>query len=119
MNVIVDTCIWSLSLRRHKVPETAEVVELRRLIRILTEDYEQAAEFFNTCRSKGLQGSNTDFLICAAAVRNNFPIYTTDHGFERYAQHLPIRLYHPKPETKQPPEEPILPDRAMPDMPLS
>ena len=33
-----------------------------------TGDYERAAEFFNDCRRKGLQGSNTDFLICAAAA---------------------------------------------------
>ena len=29
----------------------------------------EAAKFFNVCRSKGIQGSNTDFLICAVAVR--------------------------------------------------
>ena len=32
------------------------------------KDYELASEFFNTCRSKGVQGANTDFLICAAAI---------------------------------------------------
>src|SRR5256885_387013 len=26
--------------------------------------FERAAEFYNSCRSKGIQGSNTDFLIC-------------------------------------------------------
>lgn len=31
---------------------------------IVTKDYELAAEFFNTFRSKGIQASNTDFLIC-------------------------------------------------------
>ena len=31
------------------------------------EDYERAADYLNTCRSKGVQGSNTDFLICAVA----------------------------------------------------
>ena len=31
-------------------------------------DYERAAEFFNVCRKRGIQGSTTDFLICAAAV---------------------------------------------------
>ena len=45
---------------------------------ILTEDYVNAAEFFNLCRSKGIQGSNTDFLICAIAIRNKFSIFTTD-----------------------------------------
>ena len=30
---------------------------------ITTEDYETAADFFNICRSKGVQGSHIDFLI--------------------------------------------------------
>ncbi len=34
-------------------------------IELTSEDYELAAEFFNTCRSNGVKGSNTDFLICA------------------------------------------------------
>mgnify|MGYP002068781928 FL=1 len=52
---------------------------------ILTEDYVTAARFFNHCRSKGIQGSNTDFLICAVAVRNKFSIYTTDKDFELFS----------------------------------
>ncbi|MGD8667143.1 MAG: PIN domain-containing protein [Desulfobacterales bacterium] len=60
---------------------------------ILTEDYVSAARYFNLCRSKGIQGSNTDFLICAVAVRNKFSIYTTDRDFERYSKHLPITLH--------------------------
>jgi hypothetical protein len=34
---------------------------------LLMEDYVTAANFFNLCRSKGIQGSSTDFLICAVA----------------------------------------------------
>lgn len=56
-------------------------------------DYELAAEFFNTCRSKGVQGSNTDFLICAAASARNLPILTTDQDFVLYGKHLPIELF--------------------------
>jgi predicted nucleic acid-binding protein len=63
---------------------------------ILTEDYISAASFFNVCRSKGLQGSNTDFLICAVAVRSKYTIFTTDGDFERFAQHIPIVLYKPR-----------------------
>ena len=57
------------------------------------EDYERAAEFLNTCRSKGIQGTNTDFLICAVAARGGHPIFTMDEDFLRYAKHLPIRLH--------------------------
>ncbi|MGD8304026.1 MAG: PIN domain-containing protein [Desulfobacterales bacterium] len=60
---------------------------------ILTEDYVSAARYFNFCRSKGIQGSNTDFLICSVAVRNKFSIYTTDRDFERFSKHLPIALH--------------------------
>jgi predicted nucleic acid-binding protein len=62
---------------------------------ILTEDYVLAARYFNLCRSKGIQGSNTDFLMCAASVRNELPIYTTDNDFELFAKHIPIRLHKP------------------------
>lgn len=33
--------------------------------KITWNDYKTVAEFFNLCRSKGIKGSNTDFLICA------------------------------------------------------
>src|SRR6476661_4901691 len=44
-------------------------------------DFERAAEFYNRCRSKGIQGSNTDFLICAVAELNGLQIFTTDKDF--------------------------------------
>lgn len=56
-------------------------------------DYEEAAACFNRCRAKGIQGSNTDFLICAVALRNDFEIFTADGDFEALSQVLPIRLY--------------------------
>jgi predicted nucleic acid-binding protein len=62
---------------------------------ILTEDYVEAARYFNLCRSKGIQGSNTDFLVCSVSVRNEMPIYTTDKDFELYSKLIPIRLHKP------------------------
>jgi len=61
--------------------------------RLDAPDFERAAEHFNTCRGQGVQGSNTDFLICAIAERRNFPILTTDDDFDRFARVLPITLY--------------------------
>ena len=58
-----------------------------------TEEYEMAAQFYNLCRSKGVQGSNTDFLICAVAVKNQLVIFTADDDFKQYAKFLPIVLY--------------------------
>jgi len=131
MKIIVDTCIWSLSLRRDKSNDAGFVKELRELIKefrvqmigpirqeilsgtrsrrqfdklkgylktfpdmpIMTEDYEKAAELFNLCRSKGLQGSNTDFLICSLCIRNSFPLFTMDNDFNLFSQYIPITLH--------------------------
>ena len=57
------------------------------------QDYECAAKYFNLCRSKGVQGVNTDFLICAAAVNHNCSIFTTDKDFVNFSNLLPISLY--------------------------
>jgi predicted nucleic acid-binding protein len=60
---------------------------------VTSADYEEAASFFNRCRAKGIQGSNTDFLICAVAVRNEYPIFTKDADFSHFAKVLPITLF--------------------------
>jgi predicted nucleic acid-binding protein len=56
-------------------------------------DYEEAALFYNRCRARGIQGSNTDFLVCAVAARLSMSILTTDRDFEAYANLLPIKLH--------------------------
>jgi predicted nucleic acid-binding protein len=58
-----------------------------------TGDFERAAEHFNTCRARGLQGSNTDFLICAVAERRSLSILTADADFVRFAKVLPIAIH--------------------------
>ncbi len=60
---------------------------------VTSEDYVMAARFYNECRSKGVQGSNTDFLICAVAVHHRLAVFTTDNDFVLYAKHLPIVLH--------------------------
>jgi len=60
---------------------------------LLAEDYVTAAKFFNLCRSRGIQGSNTDFLICAVAVRRDLAVFTTDGDFLGFAKCLPIVLH--------------------------
>jgi predicted nucleic acid-binding protein len=62
-------------------------------IPLTSEHFIKAAEFSNLCRSKGVQGSTTDFLICAVAHTNSLMIFTTDNDFKNYAKHLPIRLF--------------------------
>ena len=81
------------------VRERAHFERLREHLRtfsdveITRDDYEEAASFFNRCRAKGVQGSNTDFLICAIAARNEFSIFTTDEDFGHFAELLPIVLH--------------------------
>jgi predicted nucleic acid-binding protein len=57
------------------------------------EDYETAAALYNRCRSRGVQGSNTDYLICAAATRRDLLVYTTDRDFKLYSRHLHVKLF--------------------------
>lgn len=56
------------------------------------EIHEQAAKFFNLCRSKGMQGSHTDFMICAYTVANKMKILTKDQDFRHYARVIPIEV---------------------------
>lgn len=60
---------------------------------IETDDYVTAARYFNACRTRGIQGSNTDFLICALAVRYRLEIFTADLDFVQFGKVLPIALH--------------------------
>jgi hypothetical protein len=81
------------------IPDKMQFDKLRNQLRafpdlqIRTEDYETAAEFFNKCRARGIQGSFTDFLICAATVNHELAVFTTDLDFGRYSKALNIKLY--------------------------
>jgi predicted nucleic acid-binding protein len=84
------------------IREESQYVRLRDGLRafpdapLVTEDYEIAAQLTNQCRSAGIAGSGIDFLICAAALRRKWEIFTTDSDFEAYAKAVPIRLYAPR-----------------------
>ena len=64
-----------------------------KLLPITPADYIQAAECSNTCRSKGIQGSHTDFLISAMAIKYDIPVFTTDNDFSHYQKHIPVQLF--------------------------
>jgi predicted nucleic acid-binding protein len=134
VNVLVDTSVWSLALRRAKRVDQATAGELSELIQegrvvmagairqellsgikassqfeslrehlrafpdleLERADYEEAAQAFNRCRERGVQGSNTDFLLCALALRRELAIYTTDGDFNHYAKVLGLTLYEPR-----------------------
>ena len=62
-------------------------------IALTLQDYEVAAQSFNTCRANGVQGSNTDFLICAVAINHKLPVFTLDRDFEMYQRWLDFGVY--------------------------
>ena len=63
---------------------------------ISSYDYELAAEFYNKCRKKGIQGSHIDFLICAVAYRNRMAIFTNDKDFYHFTEVLELNLHSPR-----------------------
>ena len=131
MKVIVDTCVWSLELRRKSEKKDRNVDELRQLIEefrvqmigpisqkllsgvksekqfrslrnylsfypdlvLESEIYVRAAEIFNANRKKGIQGSNTDFLICAVSEIHEMPMFTTDKDFFNFSKISPLYLH--------------------------
>jgi predicted nucleic acid-binding protein len=58
------------------------------------EDDENSAQYYNLCRQRGIQGTATDLLICAVAVRHGLRIFTTDTDFDLYAECLPIKRHN-------------------------
>jgi predicted nucleic acid-binding protein len=79
--------------------EGRQFVELRAVLRAFTDleiettDYELGAELHNLCRRKGVQGSSTDLLLCAMAIRRDASVFTTDDDFTHYKRHTGVKLY--------------------------
>lgn len=65
------------------------------VLRIRIEDYDRAAQFYNSLQRKGIMGTDTDLLICAVAARLEIPIFIEDKDFTRYAKLLYIRIHKP------------------------
>jgi len=59
-------------------------------------DYESAAESSNACRTRGISVSLVDVLICAAAIRRNSLVFSTDPDFRHYSRVLPLKLHVPR-----------------------
>jgi predicted nucleic acid-binding protein len=74
--------------------ELEELLAAFHDILLRTAHFIKAAEFANICRSKGVQGSTVDFLICSTAYLEHLLIFTTDNDFRNYERHLPMGLLH-------------------------
>jgi len=131
MTVLVDTCVWSLALRRKDnqqnnglIEQLNQLIQQRQIVMlgvirqeilsgiqhneqferirsklrafpdhpVTTADFETAAQFYNHCRAKGVQGSNTDFLLCAVAHCHDLTVLTVDRDFEYFAKHIDFKL---------------------------
>lgn len=57
-----------------------------------SEIFVTAAQLQNLCRSKGIQGSNNDFIICACSILWRMPILSKDKDYLGYQKILPIEL---------------------------
>jgi len=105
-NLIREGCILMIGpirmeilsgIRDERVFETFSLqLEAFPDLAIPSEVYVSAARFFNLGRSRGIQGSNTDFLICACAVHWNASILSKDKDYLSYQQFLPINLIRPR-----------------------
>lgn len=138
MQLLVDTPVWSLLVRRRAgsrrdVEEAAlrhlreaartnqavllgpvrqEVLsgiatveqfrEVRDALRpfgdlpMLIADYESAAENFNLCKSRGVQATHVDVLLCAVARRLDVPVLTLDNDFTHYRTVLGVTVLDPR-----------------------
>jgi predicted nucleic acid-binding protein len=138
VNVLVDTSVWSLALRRRPhslnasekavvaelseliaegrariiglirqellsgIRDTAQFTKLREVLRafpdepVHTADYEAASEAGNQCRKKSVAVSVSDMLMCAISMSRDWPVYSSDPDFARYARILPLRLHAPR-----------------------
>lgn len=101
-DLIIDGRVAMLGAVRQEVlsgiRQTEQFTRLRDYLHafpnleLTTQDYELAAEFYNTCRSHGIQGANTDFLLCVVAHRRGYSILTTDRDFESFQVYIPVML---------------------------
>ncbi len=84
------------------IREKQDFDELRKAMRAFTDltivssDFERAAEILNACRTAGIQGSDTDFLLCSVAESRGLALFTTDKDFHRYANHCTLQFHEPR-----------------------
>jgi predicted nucleic acid-binding protein len=101
--LVVDGQVRILGCIRQEILSGIRSPEQFRLLRdqlrafpdevLESKDYERAAEFFNICRQKGIQGSNTDLLICAVAANRDYSILTADQDFREFQRVLGFKLF--------------------------
>ena len=81
------------------VPDDRRFGELRDVLAnfpdepLDSSDHVRAAKMYNQCRTRGVQCTSIDILLCALAERLAVPIFTTDDDFEKYARYVPVELF--------------------------
>lgn len=99
--ILLDEVVMIGSIRQEilsGIREGKRFDEIRELLKPFRSEkiddsiYELGASFFNLCRRKGIQGSHTDFLMCACSVAWKTKILSKDKEFRHYSRYLPIDL---------------------------
>jgi len=99
--IVLDEVVMIGSIRQEVlsgIREEKHFKKIRELLKPFKSEqiddsvYELGASFFNLCRSNGIQGSHTDYLICACAVAWKTKILSKDKDFLNYSKYLPIEL---------------------------
>ena len=62
---------------------------------LTTLHFEEAARFFNLCRSHGVECGSTDILICAVAAWKQWTILTSDRALKRCIELLQSKALLP------------------------
>ena len=79
--------------KENQLKELKDQLSVFESIPLKSNHFEKAAEFSNICRKNGIQGSTTDFLICAVVFLENLLIFTIDEDFKEYQKRLPIKIF--------------------------
>lgn len=78
-------------------PLVAQLSELSLLVPS-RDDHLLAAEFFTTCRRKGVQLATVDALLAALCVRRDLTLLSTDQDFQHAARHTRLAVWPAEPQ---------------------
>ena len=71
------------------IKEKTHFEELRKSLRdyrdepLDSHDHEEAARFYNLCRSRGVECGPIDILLCSVAIRRGWQLISHDRGLDR------------------------------------
>ena len=64
-------------------------------LEVWSSDHVRAAQMFNRCKTRGVDPTTIDMLVCSLAERHKAAIFTLDRDFAGYSRVLGVKLYGP------------------------